>query len=77
MSKGVQIHGRVEEGGGAAWRGVAKRFFSPRPARATAGEECWNFARLGAVKITGQNCETNAENEELKAENEKLKARQC
>ena len=77
MSKGVQIHGRVEEGGGAAWRGVAKGFFSPRRARATAGEERWNFARMDAVKITGQNCETNAENEELKAENEKLKARQC
>ena len=73
MSKFVEVWEKAEE----PRRGVAKRFFSPRPARATAGEECWNFARMGAVKITGQNCETNAENEELKAENEKLKARQC
>ena len=54
MSKGVQIHGRVEEGGGAAWRRVANGFFSPRRARATAGEEGWNFARTNAVKITGR-----------------------
>ena len=51
MSKGVQIHGRDEEGGGAARRGVAKEIFSPRRARATAGEERWNFARMDAVKI--------------------------